>query len=313
MLIGLHSPDPPGFPNLALMKLGAHARTLGQEVEPCAPGRRYDLVYSSKVFTYSTDPGEVLADTVVLGGWGNRLPDALPEEVEHARPAYDLYGLTYGLGFLTRGCDRGCPWCTVPEKEGPLRAHAKATEFVNGEALVLLDNNVLGHPHGIEQIEELGRLGLRVDFNQGLDARLIDDGIARRLGRLRWLEPLRLACDTTAQLPAIRRAVELLRWHNVTPRRYSCYLLVRDLEDALERVRVLKGLDLDPFAQPFIGPDGAPPARDLLRFARWVNHRAAFKTCTWEDYKAIAGDAIGPHRLPVQNRSQLGLALGGDA
>jgi hypothetical protein len=135
MLIGLHSPDPSGFPNLALLKLGAYHRAQGDEVELWAPGRPYDLAYTSKVFTFSPDDGAILADRVIAGGWGNRLREELPEAVEHARPAYDLCGLIYGLGFLTRGCDRRCPWCTVPDKEGPLRAHAKAAEFAHGDAI----------------------------------------------------------------------------------------------------------------------------------------------------------------------------------
>ena len=49
----------------------------------------------------------------------------------------------------------------------------------------------------------------------------------------------------------VRKAIELLRWHNATPRRYSVYVLVKDIPDALERVRFLKGLDVGPFAQPY--------------------------------------------------------------
>jgi len=46
-------------------------------------------------------------------------------------------------------------------------------------------------------------------------------------------------------------AVRLLRWHNVTPRAYFCYVLVKDIEDAIERVKFLKGINVDPFAQPY--------------------------------------------------------------
>ncbi|MFR6635578.1 MAG: hypothetical protein ACLUQ6_13735 [Alistipes onderdonkii] len=67
-----------------------------------------------------------------------------------------------------------CPWCVVPHKEGEVRAHADIEEFLDGrKRAVLLDNNVLASEWGLMQIEKIVRMGIRVDFNQGLDARRI--------------------------------------------------------------------------------------------------------------------------------------------
>ncbi|MCK5445768.1 MAG: hypothetical protein KAI73_09105 [Rhodospirillaceae bacterium] len=177
----------------------------------------------------------------------------------------------------------------VPSNEGKVAAYADIDEFARHNSVVLLDNNVLQHEHGIKQIEKIARLGLKVDFNQGLDARLIDDSVARLLSRVKWLHPVRLACDHKGQMQSVGKAVELLRWHNVTPRRYFCYCLVQDIDDAVERVRYLKGLDIDPFAQPFIEPSGSgsgsEPTPEVSAFARWVNHKAEFKSRTWEEYR----------------------------
>jgi hypothetical protein len=147
---------------------------------------------------------------------------------------------------------------------------------------------VLASEHGIRQIEKIAMLGLRVDFTQGLDARLIDDGIARLLAKVKWLKPIRLACDSKAIIPHIEKAVGLLRWHNASPRKYSVYVLVKDVPDALERVRFLKGLNVEPFAQPYRDfTAGGEPALEQRDFARWVNHKAIFKSVLWEDYKKI--------------------------
>ena len=132
----------------------------------------------------------------------------------------------------------------------------------------------------------MARLELRVDFNQGLDARLIDDAMAKCLSKLKWLHPLRLACDTAGQVESIRKAVELLRWNNVTPSQYFCYVLVKDVDDAVERVRTLKGLYVYPFAQPYRDRKGTEPSIEQKAFARWCNRREAFRSCTWEEYKA---------------------------
>jgi len=173
----------------------------------------------------------------------------------------------------------------VPEKEGMIRANADIDEFVRHKDVVLMDNNVLAHPHGIEQIEKIARLGLHVDFNQGLDARLIDNGIAKLLGKLKWKPQLRLACDSQSMIEPVRKAIELLRWNNVTPSRYFCYLLVEDIDGTIERVKFLKGMSVLPFAQAYRDKDGSEPTQEQKDFCRWVNHKAVFKSTTWEDYK----------------------------
>jgi len=282
MTIGLHD-DNTSFPNLALMKLSSHHKSLGHTVSRFLPLEKYDQVYSSKVFTFSPVDG-YLPEGTIKGGTGYDISATLPENIEHMMPDYDLYNQNYSMGFLTRGCIRKCSFCFVPEKEGIMRANADITEFLKHRDVVLLDNNVLAHDHGLNQIEKMARLNLRVDFNQGLDSRLINDANARLLGRLTWLSPLRLACDSQAMIEPIRKAVELLRWHNVTPSQYFCYCLVNDVEEALERVKFLKGIYVYPFCQPMIDRNGETATHEQKAFCRWVNHRAVFRSVTWQEY-----------------------------
>lgn len=286
MRVALHDADQTKFPNLALMKLSARHKAKGDNVVwfSALEANQYPLIYSSKVFTFTADDPYLTPETV-MGGTGYGEPGVLSDDIEHVCPDYDLYGLDYSVGFLTRGCPRKCDWCFVPEKEGPIRAHADIEEFARHKDVVLLDNNVLASPHGIQQIEKIADLGLRVDFNQGLDARLIDDGVARLLSKVKWRNAVRLACDHKGQMKSIQKAVTLLRWHNVTPRRYFVYTLIRDIPDALERIRFLKGMDLDPFAQPYISAENPkPPTREQAALARWCNMKAEYKSRTWEEY-----------------------------
>jgi hypothetical protein len=74
-----------------------------------------------------------------------------------------------------------------------------------------LDNNVLAHPHGLREIERLAATDIRVDFNQGLDARLVCKATARLLSRLRWTRYVRLACDSAARMKDVAKAVGYLR------------------------------------------------------------------------------------------------------
>jgi len=69
MKIGIHDADKTKFPNLALMKLSAAYKQAGHEVEFFAPGKQYDKVVSSKVFTFTEKDPELPA-TTILGGVG---------------------------------------------------------------------------------------------------------------------------------------------------------------------------------------------------------------------------------------------------
>lgn len=286
MRIALHDSEKNnGYPNLALMKLSAWHKAHGDTIEwfnPLFTG--YDKVYSSKVFTWTKEDPYLPKDTV-KGGTGYGLRNNLTEEIEHIRPDYSLYGCVESYGFLTRGCPNKCKWCFVPDKEGNIAANADIEEFVAFGKVVLMDNNVLACDHGIKQIEKIIKLGLKVDFNQGLDARLIDDSIAKLLGKVKWLHPIRLACDSSSMIEPIRKAVELLRWHNATPSQYFCYLLVTDIEGALERVKFLKGIYVYPFAQSYRDKTGTEPTKEQKAFCRWVDHRAVFRSTTWEEYR----------------------------
>ena len=114
---------------------------------------------------------------------------------------------------------------------------------------------------------------------------MIDDATARLLAKIKWLKPIRLACGNQAMIPAVQKAVGLLRWHNAVPRRYSVYVLVKDVSEALERVRFLKTLNVSPFAQPYrdFNNPGEPTPQQKA-FAEWVNQKVRFNSVPWEDY-----------------------------
>jgi len=288
MKIGLHDSDNKKFPNLALMKLSAYHKTLGDEVSMFMPIGKYDKIYSSKVFTFNqNDP--YLPESSFFGGTGYKLRNSLPSEIEHICPDYSLYGTDFSVGFLTRGCIRKCSFCVVPEKEGEIRAHADIEEFARHKKVVLLDNNVLAHDHGIKQIEQSTKLGFKIDFNQGMDARLVDKQIAIRLSKAKWIRFLRFSCDHKSMIKHIEKTVKLLKKEGVKPYRIFCYLLVKDIDDALDRVESLRKLGVDMFAMPYRDfESNKEPNKMVRRFARWVNHKAVFKTVKWEDYLSIS-------------------------
>ena len=291
MRIGLVDVDGHNFPNLALMKLSAWHKLRGDTVEFADPvAGRYDKVYLS-VFTHTPDCRDEYRCEVIRGGTGYRdYTTTLPEAVEHTCPDYSLYGVGEAYGFLTRGCPNRCSWCVVPRKEGAIRPHADIEEFLAGrKRAVLLDNNVLASAWGLAQIEKIVRLGVRVDFNQGLDVRRIarNPELAELLARVRWLRFLRMAYDSCAVQEDVHNAVELLVKCGLSPRKLFFYVLVRDdIGDALERIRELKALGCVPFAQPYRDFSGdAKPSREAWRLAYWCNNKRLFNAMDFADYK----------------------------
>jgi len=280
--------DGHNFPNLALMKISAYHKCIGDIVEWATIGN-YDMVYQSKVFTFTKDKDPELSKCgeIIKGGTGYNITNYLPYNMDTMCPDYSIYPqFKEAYGFLTRGCPNHCSWCIVPEKEGDIRPYQDIEEFIaDRKVAILMDNNVLAHEYGLTQIEKIIRLGIKVDFNQGLDARLIDNEKAQLLSKVKWYKPLRLACDSEEQIPHIGRAVELLRKHGVKPSRYCVYVLVKNIPDALNRVEYLLSLNLDPFAQPYRDFESNYVDPAAGRFARYVNHKATLKSCKFKDYK----------------------------
>lgn len=277
------------FPNLALMRLSAWHKSCGDQVEWWNGFEHYDRVYQSKVFTFTPDFDSVInADEIITGGTGYKNYGTLPPEVEAMPPDYSIYPqFKRGIGFLTRGCIRQCPWCLVPHKEGKIRPAADWEEIRRPDSreIVFLDNNVLASDFGLEQIDRMGGKPTWVDFNQGLDARLIISETAKLLARLHWIRFIRMSCDTNDMLPVVERAAAYLREAGAAPSCFWAYVLVRDVEDAHQRVMTLREMGIEPFAQPYWDYDGGEPNLEQKAFARWVNHRAILHSCTWEDYQ----------------------------
>ena len=185
MNIGLLAVDS-NYPNLALMKISSYHKARGDKVGWYNPFDHYDKVYMAKVFSFTEDYRQWItnADQIEKGGTGYDIKKVLLPEIDRMIPDYDLYNVDKNLayGFLTRGCPNRCKWCVVPAKEGNIAPYMDIAEVSAGRKnVILMDNNVLASEYGLQQIEKIISMGVRVDFNQGLDARLVTDGLESTL------------------------------------------------------------------------------------------------------------------------------------
>lgn len=288
MIVGIHDSDKTKFPNLALMKISAWHKARGDEVRWFMPIERYDRVYSSKVFTFTPEYPYLPADAI-KGGTGYGIYEDLPEEIDRMFPDYSIYpGCHHAIGFLTRGCIRSCPWCVVRRKEGDIRPYRTWQEVKRSDSreLVLMDNNIIASDYGISQLESLVGEDLWIDINQGIDARLVTPEIAEILCRLKWISMIHTACDTESEMDAVENMVKMLMKGGIKPRRLTVYVMFTDIESAERRVQFLKGLGVNPYAQPYRDQENnVIPTQQQRDFARWVNNKYVFKSVpTFKQY-----------------------------
>jgi hypothetical protein len=152
---------------------------------------------------------------------GTPIEDLVPDydildQIDYKYAVRDAY-----FAYASRGCIRKCHFCGVPKLEGGLREGAPLTGLVTQidaaygakRDLILMDNNVVASARFKDIIAEIRDLGFtpgaklkrahervgslrRVDFNQGVDARILckDPVYLRELSSI-CLSPLRIAFD----------------------------------------------------------------------------------------------------------------------
>ena len=164
------------------------------------------------------------------------------DQIDYVYPFHDAYFLS-----ATKGCGMKCGFCAVQKLEPKfipyydIKSKVKAIDEQFGvkRDLLLMDNNVLISRNFNQIIDDILELGFErgatyinpktgkvvqrhVDFNQGLDAKLITPEKAKRLGEIA-LSPARIAFDHIEDEKDYIRAIELCTKYGVTE--MSNYLL----------------------------------------------------------------------------------------
>lgn len=292
------------YPNLALCKIAAYHKQRGDDVEWASQLEHYDILYRSKIFNFSADDNSIYsADKVVRGGTGYDITSQLPQEIDDCQPDLSIYPTIpkdISYGFLSRGCPNQCKWCVVPEKEGRVKPYWDIEQVANGKKkIVLMDNNILALPeYFAAQANKIIERGYRIDFNQALDARLVNEDNAKLLAKIKWLESrIRFGCDTKAQINECDRAIELIVKHGYRGQFFLYTLLHGDVKECLDRInhwreRVLRKRNGEhinatyPHAQPYRDPHGQNVIPQWQKdMASWCNKRMIFFSTSFEDFQ----------------------------
>lgn len=294
------------FPNISLMKISAYHKQKGDTVEWVAPFGSYDLVYKSKVFSFTPEENILYTATkIVKGGSGYAISlvngkevydkakdPALPYEIEHIYPDYSIYpDITQdtAFGFLTRGCPRGCEFCHVAAKEGRCSVKvADLSEFWDGQRnIVLCDPNILACKDWKDLLQQLIDSRAYVDFNQGIDARLLTKEKAEMMARVN-IKEIHFAWDRYQDKERILKGLELFAGYSNKPHghRAVVFTLVNfdtTIDQDLERIYTLRDMGYWAYVMIY---DKEHCDRRHKQLQRWVNNRFIFARCKrFEDYK----------------------------
>lgn len=287
------------FPNLVLMKLSAYHKKNGSEVEWYSPHNTYDTVYASKVFSFTEEIHEAIRATrVMYGGSGycielkndkevynTEKSENLPFEIEHIYPDYELYGIKdTAYGFMSRGCPRGCGFCHVAKKEGRQSYKvADLNEFWNGQKnIVLMDPNTFACKDWKDITDQLIDSGAYVDFNQGVDARILTPKKIEQLSKIK-IRHIHFAYDRYEDKPVIEKALLNIKEKTGWARgKVTVYILTNydtTIEQDLDRIMFCRSLDFNPYVMRYNKGNGFPRGHILNKLARWVNVKQIFWKC----------------------------------
>lgn len=266
-------------PNLALAKLEKYYSDLGYSIKYDLPIYREwaNIIFVSCVFSKNAQEAQRWNySKTIIGGSGWDLSVKLDEEIEKVKPKINL-------GFTTRGCIRKCPFCIVNEKEGKFKVVGDLLDLWDGKSkeIKLLDNNILvDKDHFFKICNQARENKIKLDFNQGLDFRLIDQKTIDIIKTIRHQE-LRFAFDNIYSSEKVLETINLLKQNGIN--KCLWYVLVgfdSTPEQDLYRLDLLKENNQDAFVQRYDGKTN----KFYTQLARWANQHNIFRKMSFDEF-----------------------------
>ena len=202
--------------------------------------KKFNMVCVSNIFEINADKVHISnCENVFYGGIGSRNSKAtLPDEIDECEPFYypeeDM-----SWGFITRGCVNKCYFCKVPTHEGCLREYRTVEQVVKHKKVKFLDNNILAYDKHCEVFQKLIDMNVTVNFNQGLDFRLVNDENMALLAKMHYIDRYIFAFDSWSYRDLWEEKMKIIRRHIIYPWRIRLYIYVNPnmpLSDTVNRI-----------------------------------------------------------------------------
>ena len=273
------------IPNLALAKIEMYHKLKGDTIYYRNGDFKPDLftpfekVYVSVVFKENLQKALFWNNyNAVIGGTGFEITSKLPAEIDSLTPKINI-------GFATRGCNNNCSFCIVHKKEGKIEPVADVYNIWDGRTkqITFLDNNILQLPEHFKLISnQVQKENLRIDFNQGLDIRLITDEIAFLLSKMK-MKRIRFALDHNSLIPLVTEKLKILKKY-MPKFEFSFYVLVgynTNWSQDMERLLFLKENKCVPYLMRY---ETIKKDKNYILLARWVNQFHLFNNYTFDEF-----------------------------
>ena len=249
----------------------------------------YDRVYVSNLFEHNSHRVEVLnCQAVEYGGIGSRNPGAqLPPEIEATEPYYFPDEDT-SYGFITRGCIRKCWFCKVPKYEGGLKVYNTVESIVKHKKVKFLDNNILAYKDHMAVFQWcMDHPDIKVEFNQGLDFRLVNEENLAALAQLNYMGPYIFAFDEPKYQPLLEKKLAIMKKYIPQPWRLKFYIYYHpsmELSQLYECVEWCRERECLPYIMRDSACWDCENREFLIDYTAYCNQAGMFKALTFEQF-----------------------------
>jgi hypothetical protein len=300
------------LPNIALMRIASHHRSIGDSVElrrvaSLVKAERQlfdapDLVYASCIFEKSRPIAarimEVYPQAIIGGtGWDEvtKLPDiGITTKVQDYT---DYPKWRQSIGYTQRGCRFACSFCKVSRTEGKVTKDNTVPGLWRGDPwpreLILLDNDFFGEPDFQDRIAEIREGKFKVSFCQGINARALTEEAAEAMASVDYRDismkhkRVYSAWDNRDDEHKLFRGLKMLVNAGIKPDSIMVYVLIgydhknktalsNLVPDDFRRMEKLREFGARPYPMPY------HRSREMTCF-QWYAMNGRHKKMKWEE------------------------------
>jgi len=240
---------------------------------------QFDVIYASLIFSKTRPVAELLQQSrpdAHIGGTGWDDYTTTPKRITSLEEIgiftraldYSLYpNFLNSIGYTQRGCRLKCEFCVVSFKEGAVQTVATVEEIWRGDPyprnLLLFDNDFFGQRNWRDQIAAMRVGNYKVCFNQGVNARMLNDEAAAALASIQYYDDdfktkrIYTAWDSRPDERVLFRGLNALKRHGVRPDDIMVYMLIGfkddwDVNDWEYRRQRIRQWGARPYPMPYV-------------------------------------------------------------